>query len=166
MNTSFERSVNNKDEWLTPPEIIKSLGKFDLDPCAPIIRPWDTAKKHYTVKDDGLSKDWPGRVWLNSPYGTQTGKWLKKLSEHGNGIALVFARTETKMFFDYIWDKAHAILFLKGRLNFYNVDGTKGNSNAGAPSCLVAYGYNDSVALRECGLKGKYIKLLTNIHQG
>lgn len=31
----------SKDEWLTPPGIIKSLGEFDLDPCAPVKRPWD-----------------------------------------------------------------------------------------------------------------------------
>lgn len=30
-----------KDEWLTPPQIIKALGGFDLDPCSPINRPWD-----------------------------------------------------------------------------------------------------------------------------
>lgn len=34
------------DEWLTPPNIIINLGPFDLDPCAPVIRPWNTAIKH------------------------------------------------------------------------------------------------------------------------
>jgi hypothetical protein len=24
-----------KDEWLTPPEILKALGRFELDLCAP-----------------------------------------------------------------------------------------------------------------------------------
>ena len=42
------------DEWLTPPEIIKALGPFDLDPCSPITRPWDTALKHYSILDMGL----------------------------------------------------------------------------------------------------------------
>ena len=35
------------DEWLTPPYIIEALGRFDLDPCSPINRPWDTATIHY-----------------------------------------------------------------------------------------------------------------------
>jgi hypothetical protein len=83
-----------KDEWLTPPEIIHSLGEFDLDPCSPIDRPWDTAKNHYNILDDGLSKEWNGRVWLNPPYGKEASKWLEKLSIHNNGIALIFARTE------------------------------------------------------------------------
>lgn len=59
MNTSFERD-EQKDEWLTPPHIMTALGKFDLDPCAPINRPWATADKHYTVEDDGLSQVWGG----------------------------------------------------------------------------------------------------------
>ncbi|NCW30719.1 MAG: adenine methyltransferase, partial [Alphaproteobacteria bacterium] len=29
--------------WLTPPAVIKALGEFDLDPCASLDRPWDTA---------------------------------------------------------------------------------------------------------------------------
>ena len=41
-----------KEDWLTPPEILAALGEFDLDPCSPIPRPWDTARKHYTVADN------------------------------------------------------------------------------------------------------------------
>ena len=40
---------NAHDEHLTPPWLIQSVGPFDLDPCAPIKRPWPTAKHHYTV---------------------------------------------------------------------------------------------------------------------
>lgn len=40
------------EEWLTPPHIIKSLGPFDLDPCSPVVRPWDTATKHLSKEDD------------------------------------------------------------------------------------------------------------------
>jgi len=164
MDTSFERTKNGKSEWLTPLYIIKALGEFDLDPCSPIIRPYDTAKNHYHLpiklfELDGLEKEWFGRIWCNPPYGTQTGKWLKKMAEHNNGIALIFARTETKMFFDYIWNKAHAILFLKGRLSFYNINGTKGNSNAGAPSCLIAYGEDNAEILKNCSLIGKYLEI-------
>lgn len=43
MNTTFEKSVNTTDEWYTPKEIIDALGKFDLDPCAPVKPLWQTA---------------------------------------------------------------------------------------------------------------------------
>lgn len=34
MNTRFEKSVRSSDEWYTPKEVLKALGRFDLDPCA------------------------------------------------------------------------------------------------------------------------------------
>ena len=158
MNVTFERLNKGKDEWLTPPEIIKSLGSFDLDPCSPIARPWDTAKKHYTIIDNGLKMAWNGRVWCNPPYGTQTGIWLDRCAAHNNAIALVFARTETKMFFNSVWNKADAVLFIKGRLKFYHVSGQQGDS-AGAPSVLIAYGLQNVKALENSGIEGKFIRL-------
>jgi len=150
---------SGKDEWLTPPEIIKALGSFDLDPCSPIKRPWDTARRHYNIDDDGLTQAWSGRVWLNPPYGNKTFDWIQKLADHGNGIALIFARTETSGFFAQVWKRAEAILFLRGRLSFYNVTGAISKDNAGAPSCLVAYGLNNAEILKKCGLAGHYSPL-------
>ena len=148
-----------KDEWLTPPEILAALGVFDLDPCAPVNRPWDTAAKHYTMLDDGLKQEWRGRVWLNPPYGRETERWLARLAHHGNGIALIFARTETRMFFTQVWPKADAVLFLEGRLHFHHVDGRRAAANAGAPSVLVAYGNENAAVLKICGLAGQFIAL-------
>ena len=79
-----------------------ALGPFDLDPCSPILRPWDTAKYHYTVSDNGFIKEWFGRVWLNPPYGRGMYEWMNKLAAHGNGIGLIFARTDTKGFQNHI----------------------------------------------------------------
>jgi len=147
------------DEWLTPPYILEALGEFDLDPCSPIDRPWPTAKKHYTIEDDGLSQHWEGRVWCNPPYGPEASRWLEKLSIHGDGIALVFARTETSMFYDHVWSRADALFFLKGRIRFHHVDGNRAKDNGGAPSVLIAYGGFNAVCLQTCGLIGKYVKL-------
>lgn len=153
------RSENANDEWLTPPEIISALGPFDLDPCAPVVRPWDTARKHFTVDDNGLIRQWHGRVWMNPPYGKETGRWLARLADHGNGIALVFARTETEMFFKHVFPKAQAICFLEGRLTFYTVSGAKGKYNGGGPSCLIAYGNVNVASLLTCNLPGKTVYL-------
>ena len=87
-----------KDEWLTPPSIVRTLGPFNLDPYSPIHRPWETADRHLTVLDDGLTARWAPHefVWLNPPYGPETWGWLKRLADHpGGGVALIFARTET-----------------------------------------------------------------------
>jgi len=122
---NFNTNTENEEQWLTPPELIKALGEFDLDPCSPHpdIRPWPTAKTHYHKEQNGLCQIWEGRVWCNPPYGRETFKWLKRLAEHGNGIALIFSRTETIGFHEEIWNKADALFFFKGRIRFHKVTG-------------------------------------------
>lgn len=152
-----------KDEWLTPPKIVQALGEFDLDPCSPVNRPWDTAKHHFNINDDGLNQDWFGRVWCNPPYGREAIKWMRKLAEHGKGTALIFARTETAMFFETVWGKAESVLFLKGRLHFHHVDGSRAAANGGAPSVLISYGEFDADMLEESGIGGQHLYLKNNV---
>lgn len=150
--SGHQSPVMGNDEWLTPPEILATLGSFDLDPCSPINRPWATAGMHFTIEDDGLSKEWCGRVWCNPPFGREAVKWLRKMASHGNGIALIPARTETAMFYECVWGAANAVLFIKGRPHFHYVDGRKASFNSGAPICLVAYGTANHTALLRSGL--------------
>lgn len=150
--SAHQSPVMGTDEWLTPPEILRALGTFDLDPCSPVTRPWPTAAEHYTVADDGLSLPWIGRVWCNPPFGREAVKWLRRLREHGNGIALIPARTETAMFYGEVWGHAHAVCFIKGRPHFHYVDGRRAPFNSGAPIALIAYGDTNAVVLRLSGL--------------
>lgn len=145
------------DEWLTPPALIKSLGEFDLDPCSPIVRPWDTARNHFTILDNGLLKEWFGRVWLNPPYGRQLIHWLNRIALHGDGTCLCFARTDTDAFQQFVFPFADSILFLDGRLTFLDVKGNPGDWNGGAPSILIAYGENNSQAISSSGLRGHHL---------
>lgn len=149
-----QKTEGATDVWLTPQWILKPLGSFDLDPCSAVDQPWRTARTQWTVEDDGLSKNWKGRVWLNPPYGQQTKHWLEKMAKHRNGIALVFARTETKMFFDHVWYDADALLFLKGRIRFCHAGGSEGKYTSGGPSVLIAYGYQNAEILCESNLFG------------
>lgn len=162
-----------KEEWLTPPELLKRLGEFDLDPCAAIDQPWPTAKAHYTRHDNGLRKPWVGRVFLNPPYGgpALVGPWMRRMAAHNHGTALIFARTETALFFQTVWRGATAVLFIEGRLYFYhginNVDkknrihkiGELADANAGAPSVLIAYGAHDAQLLKGCSDLGHFVRL-------
>jgi len=143
--------------WLTPPHIIDALGPFDLDPCA--APGWPTARRHIILPEDGLTAAWSGRVWLNPPYGAEAWRWLSLLAQHGDGIALVFARTETAGFVSEAWGKASGVLFLHGRLHFHYPDGTRAPANAGAPSCLVAYGASAADRLMTTDLDGTYVPL-------
>jgi hypothetical protein len=150
------------DDWQTPPYILKALAKFDLDPCTSLHQKKKTAKYQFTINEDGLSQNWFGRVWLNPPYGEQTVLWLAKLAKHGNGIALVFARTGTNMFFDHVWSQANGIFFLKGRLSFSSPESFS-DSQAVAPSVLISYDpkgsrLNQNI-LKGCNLQGKFLEI-------
>ena len=82
----------------------------------------------------------------------------KGSKKHGNGIALIFARTETKCFFDNVWNSADALLFVKGRIRFYHVSGIQGGTS-GAPSVFIAYGKENALALKNSGIAGHYVEL-------
>lgn len=160
-----------KDEMLTPLEIIRALGHFDLDPCFGHPRPWETAD--VMVDQHGLNYLWQGRVWLNPPYSQMRQRgWTKKMRAHRNGIMLTFARTETEWFQKDVFPHASALLFIAGRLSFYKPDGTLATtlagkvSNAGAPSVLSAFDSctpANAIALRHAvvdgTIKGAYIPL-------
>ena len=166
MSKNFNSNTANKEDWLTPPYILKALGSFDLDPCAAPaeLRPWDCAKENYDKTDDGLWKKWQGRVWCNPPYGRKTFSWICKLASHGNGVALIFARTETAGFHVEIWQRADAVFFFSGRLKFYHLSAREGGT-ANAPSCLVCYGKDNVKAVAESGLRGKLICLRSENEQ-
>ena len=130
MNTRFEKSVRSSDEWYTPKEVLKALGRFDLDPCAP-IRPYS-------------------RPLIE--------QFVRKLAEHGNGIALLFNRCDSKMFQDVIFEKATGMKFLRHRIRFYRPDGTRGDS-PGCGSILIAFGVENAEVLKNCSIEGKYVQL-------
>lgn len=150
--------VADTHDWLTPPEILDALGLFDMDPCASQLQPWRTAETQYTIEDDGLARDWSGRVWCNPPYGPHAEKFLRRMAEHGNGIALIFARTETRAFQQWCWGRASGMLFFAGRLKFRLPGGGRAGV-AGAPSVLIAYGQENLIALRKSGIAGYVVAL-------
>lgn len=159
MNTSFEKVTNSTDEWYTPKEIIDALGVFDTDPCAPMKPLWQTAIRMYNKEHDGLSRDWVGRVWLNPPYSRPLiEQFIKRMAEHNNGIALLFNRCDSKMFQDVIFEKATAMKILRGRIKFFQSDGSIGGS-PGCGSILFAFGEDNAEILRQSKIKGRYIRL-------
>ncbi|ARM68492.1 DNA N-6-adenine-methyltransferase [Staphylococcus haemolyticus] len=137
MNVHFSSKSN---EWTTPQHLFDELNQefnFTLDPCATE----ENAKcsKHFTIEDDGLSKDWSNDVvFMNPPYGREIKKWIKKAYEESlNGatvVCLIPARTDTMYWHDFIFDKADDIRFLKGRLKFGN-----GKNSAPFPSAIIIY---------------------------
>lgn len=145
--------------WLTPPNILAALGHFDTDPCCPPSMPWRTADTMLTEAENGITALWTGRVWLNPPYGREAIPFLRRMAGHRQGgIALIFARTDTTVWQDWIFPYAFGVLFLRGRLRFCRPDGTPGET-APAPSALIAYSQQDFVCLCESGLTGALMRI-------
>lgn len=138
---AHEQSIGATDEWYTPPWLFEKLGlEFDLDAASPgaHIVPWIPAKRHITERS--LYWPWLGSVWLNPPYGARNAirPWLRKLAEHGNGIALVPNRTGCDWWQDFA-QRADGVLFVRGKIRFLRPDGREGAS-PGYGNVLMAFG--------------------------
>jgi hypothetical protein len=108
-------SIGATSEWFTPKSIFEALGlTFDLDPCSPGPGHWVPAKRIYTKADDGLRQPWHGFVFMNPPFGGRRDQvpWLRKFFAHGNGIAIVAARTSADWFHELVVPAASPSSFL------------------------------------------------------
>ncbi len=169
-----QSTVGKSDSWGTPPDMLGRLGRFDLDPCA-FPRPLKACATYSLALpfEDGLKSDWSigeskagelqpqdrVRVWCNPPFNRyERPKWMRKMAEHGNGIMLIPAATETKAFAEFVWSMADAVCFVYGRPHFHYVDGTRAKANCGCSIVLVAYGESNVVALIHSEL-GRTVRL-------
>ncbi len=148
---------SDSQEWSTPQDFFDKLNeewKFNLDPCA--TKENAKCETYYTKEQDGLEQDWycvqynpeykspylryPGRVFVNPPYGREVGQWVEKAVtevQKGNAevvVMLLPARTCTAWFHDYVLPYASVIQFIRGRLKF---GGTK--DSAPFPSVVVVF---------------------------
>jgi site-specific DNA-methyltransferase (adenine-specific) len=131
------------DEWATPQWLFDELNKefsFTLDVAATS----ENSKCGTSFLSDALNIDWicpiegPHICWMNPPY-SMCNQFIKKAYEQSlKGVftvALVPARTDTKWFHEYCYNKQSVeIRFIKGRLKF----GDSKNS-APFPSILVIF---------------------------
>jgi ParB family chromosome partitioning protein len=143
-NQLVQSSVSN--EHYTPEAYIEAardvLGGIDLDPasCAAANKVVK-ATKFYSIKDNGLTKPWKGRVWLNPPYGGQSGSFVAKLMEElraertSAAIILVNATATDTAWFQPLWDGV--LCFTNHRINFAG-EGERSGSTFG--SVFVYFG--------------------------
>lgn len=124
--------LSDSNEWYTPAEYMDSarsvLGDIDLDPASTheankTVR----AATYYTAEEDGLAYEWPGRVWLNPPWGGVQADFVARLlQQFASGIVtaailLVNAHSTETTWFQPLWD--HTLCFTDHRINFYGSEG-------------------------------------------
>ena len=115
---------SKSNEWETPQALFDTLNSefgFTLDPCATTQNA--KCRKYYTQKNDGLAHSWSGEiVFMNPPYGGNTGKWIQKAwQESRDGaiiVCLIVSATDRSYWHDYIFPHASEIRWLRGRLRF------------------------------------------------
>lgn len=111
--------------WETPQWLFDDLDaefNFNLDPCA--LPENAKCSRYFTPADDGLKQDWGGySVFCNPPYGRGVYEWVRKAAKESKNpnttvVMLLPARTDTRYFHEFIYNKAREVRFLKGRLKF------------------------------------------------
>lgn len=115
-------------EWYTPPEIIEAVivlfgGTIDLDPCSNShTDPNVPALEHFTREDDGLTRAWHGRVYMNPPYGRGIAPWISKVREEYENGGVTEAVVLVKSATDTVWFRILSERFprceVTGRLHF------------------------------------------------
>lgn len=160
---SYNKEADKMYEVFTPPEIFEPLGKFDLDPCTALVRPWTIGEKvNFTIEDDGLKQDWKGMRWfMNPPFGRYAQIWVAKGNENRNGIILIPSRTGTPWFHRQVYERADGIFYLEDRIWYRDNEGnyicdkkTGRPGNCGHDSVLIPYGKKNIEAIMDSGLKG------------
>jgi hypothetical protein len=133
MTTSAPSYANveyaGENEWFTPEPWITLargvLGAIDLDPASHVLAQERVkAKAFFTVADDGLSRAWFGRVWLNPPFHRAgLAPFVDKLVEEWTSGRVEQAILLTHNYTDTEWFHAAAraalaICFPCGRIRF------------------------------------------------
>lgn len=127
---NYRANSTGENEWYTPADHIEIarqvLGEIDLDPASnaeanKIVK----AKKYFSEEDDGLSKEWSGRVWLNPPYSRDLmGPFVNKLIESYKsgsvpGAIMVSHNNTDTAWFHSLSEVASAVCFPRQRIKFY-----------------------------------------------
>jgi ParB family chromosome partitioning protein len=127
------------NEWHTPEDYIEAaravMGGIDLDPASNAAAQRTVRAAHYFTKaDDGLTKPWRGKVWLNPPYSKPLiADFVEKLVEEyqaghaTSAILLTHASTDTG-YFHLALKVARVFCLTLGRVRFITPDNARAKS--------------------------------------
>ena len=141
-----------KHDWRTPAVVldrVRQIGPIGLDPCG-AEGSLVGARITLSLEDgnDGLSADWvqliggleadPRLIFVNSPYGSEVGRWVAKAVREARAgaeiVLLLPARTDARWWQNHV-RAAAAVCFWAGRLKFVGAP-----SSAPFPSALWYFG--------------------------
>jgi ParB family chromosome partitioning protein len=133
-NHNHRAQGTGENEWYTPAIYLDAaraaLDGIDLDPASSeCAQETVAAAEFFSEEDDGLQREWNGRVWLNPPYSQPLiQQFIEKLCvEYSSGrvtaaILLTHNYTDTE-WFHIAARTCDAICFTRGRVKFVNPQG-------------------------------------------
>jgi len=142
--------MKKNDALQTPEWVYRSLGTFDLDPCAGPTS--QIATENYRLHDgqDGLSLEWSGFVWCNPPF-SQKEIWAEKMTDHGNGI-LILPERGSAPWFGPLAKRCGCYFVMGKKINFI---GGPSSNNLG--SVLFPFGSLAVERIEKSGLPGHFV---------
>lgn len=144
----------SSDEWYSPLEMIRALGRFDLDPACGPLCPNRTARRRFGPIENGLCQNWKGRVWCNPPFSNVV-PWVDRMIAHNNGCLLVFSRSDA-VWFQRAAVAARGVFFLKGRTQFSRPE-KQTRSHCPLGCVLFGFGEPNRRAIREAEFPGIWL---------
>jgi phage N-6-adenine-methyltransferase len=125
-----------ENEWFTPIQFIDAardvMGEIDLDPAThPVAQRTIRARTFFTAGDNGLSRPWYGRVWLNPPYAQPLiADFVNKMIEEYAAGRVEQAIMLTHNYTDTAWFQAAAasaalVCFTRGRVKFLDANASE-----------------------------------------
>jgi hypothetical protein len=144
----YDQELPTTDDYYTPKWVFETMGlEFDLDVASPPGGgPWIPANKFYTMKDDGLSSPWEGRVWMNPPFSNPT-VWMGRFLDHHHGICLVVV--SRSKWFSTLWESDASLVSMPTDMKF-----TRGGEPRGInyQTVLAAFGEECVEAISRVGV--------------
>lgn len=156
-----------KDVWQTPEWVTEMLRPLDLDPCAGP----DTshAATNWAIErgEDGLERDWFGRVLVNPPFSDKSA-WLEKtVYQHvRDDVDCVFVitpdSTDTKSWWHaYIANHADFVWFSEGRVSYIDPETGESPGSPAFGTAISIYGDPGEETLRRLADEGWLTRSVT-----
>jgi hypothetical protein len=146
-----------RSERFTPPHIIRRLGEFDLDPACGDLCPNRTARRRFTPIQNGLTRKWTGRVWLNPPF-ENCKPWVERMVAHNNGILLIFTKPQADWYRRAV-SKAGYVFLFNDNVRFRRPDGSTHHLQFGIS--LIPFGPRNVQAIKDSDFIGTLLQVVT-----